>query len=74
MRNNIQNQLGKMIVSKAYSNSQLQKKIASFLGLSYSINNKSVIINSGSNACSSVSIIINGNYSNIQNFNLSQLN
>ena len=70
-KNSFRSQAANGIYSYASRMAKIQKAIAAHMNLAYSFSNKSIIINSmsGNNA----SIIINGNYSNIQNFNLNLL-
>ena len=65
-------QIAKNIVSGSKKRAQLQKKISRFLGLDYSIINRSVIINY-SKRNKIVNIIVNGDFSSPIDFDLTLL-
>lgn len=71
-KNSFKSQAANGVYSYASRMAKIQKAIAAHMNLPYSFTNKSVIINSISG--NSASIIINSNYSNIQQFNLNLIN
>jgi len=68
---NSQRQINKVVLNGAQYRVNLQKKIANYLNLDYSIINRSVIINFISNG--KANIIVNNDWNNKVNFDLNKL-